>query len=264
MALVYVVLKIKCLTPALSKAEGVMNKVKMMKTIHLLFIIFLPFTLFSETGDSVKTKKLQIGITYSPDYSYRKLKSDASGKLIADMRDTMEIGKYGFTTGVNIVYLITKKISIASGLLLSDKGERTKKYALGNAASGVLPVNNRFIYHYMYLDIPIKANYYILTGKLKLFVTAGMSANIFLTQKTTSILDYNSRSSEKKTSTVESDFSKINLAYTAGLGIDYPISTKMNFKLEPVYRRSITSVINAPVKSYLYSVGLNVGLYYQF
>jgi hypothetical protein len=235
-----------------------------MKTIHLLFIIFLPFTLFSETGDSVKTKKLQIGITYSPDYSYRKLKSDASGKLIADLRDTMEIGKYGYTTGINFVYLINKKISIASGLLLSDKGERTKKYILLNPATGVLPVNNTFIYHYMYLDIPVKANYYILTEKLKLFVTAGVSANFFLTQKTTSILGYNSRSSEKKTSTVESDFLKINFAYTVGFGIDYPISNKFIFKLEPIYQRSITSVINAPVKSYLYSVGLNVGLYYQF
>ena len=234
-----------------------------MKKIGFVIILLLPLTLFCETTDSSKVSKLEIGITYSPDYCYRKLKPDAGSKWIADIRDTIEIGKLGYTTGLNVVYNISKKISIGTGILFSDKGEKTKKTFLGNSLSGSLPINNKFIYHYLYIDIPVKANYTILNGKFKLFLTAGISTNIFLGQKTTSILYYGNRDSEKRKTNVSSDFSKINFAYIVGFGIDYPVTDKLNFKLEPLFRHSINSVIKAPIKSYLYSTGVNIGIYFK-
>ena len=175
----------------------------------------------------------------------------------------MEIAKFGYSTGFNLVYRIKNNFTIESGILFSDKGEKTKKYSLENSPSGNLPISNMDIHHYIYLDIPFKANYYVLTGKLKLFITAGVSANIFLTQKNTSVLGYSDRATEKQTSKINSGLSKINFSFIAGIGIDCPITKKINFKIQPVYRRSINSIIDAPIKSYLYSAGLNLGVFYK-
>lgn len=235
----------------------------MKNIVAVLLIIFSPFIAFCEIPDSTKTKKIEIGVTYSPNYCYRKLRADASGKWLSDIRDTMEIAKFGYSAGFNIVYKIKKNFTLGSGILFSDKGERTKKYSLGNSPAGKLPINNTDIHHYIYLDIPVKGNYYILTGKLKLFLTAGISTNILLTQRNTSILGYGDRAPEKSSSTVNSGLSKINFAFIAGFGIDCPVTDKTNFKIEPIYSRSIHSIIDAPIKSYLYSAGLNIGIYYK-
>ncbi len=238
-----------------------------MKNIFL-FLILLPFSLVGQETDSTKIRKIEIGITYSPDYCYRSLKPDAINKWITDIRDTLEIPKLGYTTGLNATFYINKKITLETGILFSDKGEKTKKYVINGSTSSIQTDNNqatknKFIYHYLYFDIPAKVNYYILTKKLKLFLSAGVSTNIFLLQKTTSVLEYNDGHSEKNNSVIHSGFSRINLAVIGGFGINYNLTNRFNFRLEPVYRRSLTSIIKAPVKDYLYSAGLNVGIFYK-
>jgi hypothetical protein len=191
------------------------------------------------------------------------LKPDEDSKWIADIRDTLEIAKFGYSVGANFVYKINKKIDVETGILFSDQGERTKKYALEDVPSGQEPVMYSFNFHHYYLNVPLKANYYILTGKLKFYVTAGISANVFLSQKVTSITSFGN-SDSRTTSKNNSGFSRINLAVLAGCGIKYPINSKANLKIEPVYMRSVTSIINAPVKSYLYSFGMNIGIFYNY
>ncbi|MCD4746336.1 MAG: outer membrane beta-barrel protein [Bacteroidales bacterium] len=118
-------------------------------------------------------------------------------------------------------------------------------------------------YQYIYFNIPIKAQYYILTRKAKLFLTAGLSPNIFLVQKTTLIFEYSDGHTETNTSTGSSELTTINLTAIAGFGFSYDLTSKLFLKIEPIYRQSLTSIINAPIKEYLYSVGLNTGFYYR-
>jgi opacity protein-like surface antigen len=246
----------------------------MKRRIAIIFL-FLPFVLLSQTNDTIKTKvspqktdtlrkgKFEIGISFSPDYTYRKLKSDAQSKDIADIRDTMETAKFGYTAGLNLAYHINKRFVIETGLLFSDKGEKTKKVSFTNVPSGQLPIYYTYKYHYLYLDVPLKVDYYILTGKFKFYATAGVSGNIFLTQKTTLIQGHDNGDSESTVSTNSSGFNRINFAVLAGIGLDYPISNKLKLQIEPVYRLSVTSIVDAPIKSYLYSAGVNFGLYFN-
>lgn len=236
----------------------------------LILLTFIPLTTFCQNTDTIVTKKLSIGLTFSPDYCYRILKPDASGKWIAENRDTREIPKSGYTTGLNLALNISKRITLEAGLLYSDKGEKTKTNApIWVTSSGqpdpdpALPTKITFIYHYIYLDIPIKANYYLLTKRVKFFLTAGISANIFLKQRITSIFEYNDGHTSTKSSSGNNAYEKINLAFTAGLGLGYDLTKKLYLKTEPTYRHSITPIIDAPIKGYLYSVGLNTGLYYK-
>lgn len=184
--------------------------------------------------------------------------------FIVNYRDSTEIPKLGYTAGLNIALTINKHISLETGFLYSDKGEKTKKNDLiwGQPDPG-LPTKNTFIYHYIYLDIPIKVNYFILRKRIKFHYSAGISPSIFLTDKTTSILEYNDGHTTEKTTANSFAYSKINLVFITGFGMSYDLAKKLYFKIEPIYRRSLTSIIDAPIKGYLYSFGINSGLYYK-
>lgn len=232
----------------------------------LLFLVIIPLTIVSQNTDSTKARKISIGVTYSPDYCYRILKSDNASQWIANYRDSIEIPKFGFTTGLNISIKIRKRISLAAGVLFSDKGEMTKPQTLiwgtpRGQTDPTLPIKNKFIYHYRYLDIPIKINYHVLVKRLSVYVTAGISTNIFLSQEVASVQEYSDGHTSKKTSSSISGFDRINLAAIAGVGFGYDITKRIYCKIEPVYRRSITPIIYAPIKGYFYSLGLNTGLY---
>ena len=217
--------------------------------------------MFSQEIDTTKTKRIAIGLTFSPDYCYRTLKPNETTKWIADFRDSIEIPKFGFTTGLCLLYQLNKRITLETGLQFSSKGEKTKQAPLifaqpepGN------PIKNTFIYKYNYLDIPYKVNYFILTKRLKFFISGGVSTNLFLFRNTTSIVEY----IDGQTKTYNSKgggLSRINIAVLAGLGINYELNNKLTIRIEPTYRRSITSIVNAPIKGYSYSTGVNTGLF---
>jgi opacity protein-like surface antigen len=234
-----------------------------MKNLFFLLFTLLPIALLSNANDSTHTRKIIIGINFSPDYNYRKLKADEASQSIATYRDTIEIAKNGYTTGLSLNYRLHKKTAIEVGLLFSDKGEKTKKYLLDNSPNGKLPIYNTFVYHYYYLDIPIRANFYFTKGKLQLYATAGVSANIFLTKQTTSILEYSYKSSEKTKSYDTKDISKLNFALLAGIGVNYLFKKNIAFKIEPLYRRSINAISPSPIKEYFYSFGINFGVSIQ-
>jgi hypothetical protein len=231
-----------------------------MKKIISILLLFLVFIAKSQSQDSLGHGKLDVGYTFSPDYSYRTLKSNASNEWIKDTYDTLEVSKYGYTTGLNIVLHINKKLSLNSGLLFSDKGERTKKYP-------IQPINN-YVNHFYYLDIPLKVNYnlghkkyyYSKAKKTKLFLSGGLSANIYLTSRTVTETD---NGSEKKSIATRPNLSRLNLSAIAGLGITCPLTNRWYFQLEANYRRSIISIANSSLKKYFYSYGLNLGLFYR-
>ncbi len=215
----------------------------------------------AKTMDTTKTSKFEIGCSVSPGYGYRKLKADAESNDIKQIRDTLEVARFGYTAGINVKYRFNNKIGIETGILYSDKGEKTKRTSFEDVPSGQKVIYYTYKYHYHYLDIPLKVNYYFFTGKVKLYVTAGISTNIFINKKTTLLKGHDKTDWEKTNSKTTTGFNRFNFALLAGAGINYKISDKLNLKAEPMYSRSLTSIINAPVKEYLYSYGLSIGIY---
>jgi Outer membrane protein beta-barrel domain len=234
----------------------------------LLTLTIIPLTLCCQNADTTKPGRISIGISFSPDYCYRFLNSRGLNSWVADSRDTSEIPKFGYTVGVNVAWRINNRICIEAGLLYSDQSYQTKNCTLFDLnTSGkpdtLFPAISKSTYHYIYLDIPVKVNYYLLIKRAKLYITGGISLNIFLAQKSTLKIDFKDDQTKTYNSTITSGLTKINLAAIAGFGFSYDVTKRIYFKIEPVFRCSITPIVQAPLREYLYSIGLNTGLYYR-
>ncbi|MCK9451593.1 MAG: PorT family protein [Bacteroidales bacterium] len=167
----------------------------------------------------------------------------------------------GYTVGLSLLYKPWERFSFETGLLFSNKGYQTKYIGMYDVMPPAPVFENRAKrnYQYYYLDIPLKVNYFVLTGSVKLFASAGLSASIFLDEREKVTFEH-----PKSTEIIKSDtdFSAISVAVILGAGIDYTINNRLNLRIEPVFRHAIIPLLDAPIKEYHYSIGANFGLYY--
>src|SRR4051812_34352525 len=68
--------------------------------------------------------KFDLGVTFSPDYSYRVLDANPSDKWIKENFDSLEVYKISYTVGFNLIFHLRKNIFISAAALIADKGER--------------------------------------------------------------------------------------------------------------------------------------------
>jgi len=239
-----------------------------MKPLYtIIFFLFIGSTFFSQQIDSIQTERIRLGITYSPDYCYRIIVADnnPTSQSITEWRDSIEIPKFGYTTGINLFFPLTDRLSVETGAQFSKKGEKTNKIDVSfiNSPGGsIQPINIAYNYHYYYLDVPLKINYYILK-KPAIFISGGLSANLFLQEKINVTSEHSDGAITTSTSTRNSELNMINLAGMIGIGFESALGKKLLFRIEPIFRHSITSIIDAPIKGYSYSLGMNFGLIYK-
>jgi hypothetical protein len=240
----------------------------MNKIFKSILFLLLPVTSFCHEGDSVRADKFQFGIIYSPEYCYRTLKTNAENNWLKEAADDLETAKFGYSTGISFGCKLSNKLMFEAEVLYADKGSKTKKNTFENnvsiAASEKIPHKSILIYHYQYIDVPLKLNYYFVNKKIDFFVSAGVSVNIFLNHQNEMLIEYKDGSSKKFNSNSTAGVDKINLAALVGFGINYDFSDRCILKLEPVFNHSLTPLANSPVKNYFYSLGINMGIAYRF
>lgn len=237
-----------------------------MKKLILLFLLMPLFSL-GQNQTNVKETKFAVGLCFSPDYSYRYLSTDVDAKkFITEERDTSETPDFGFTAGVSLHYSFNKRFAVESGLLYSKKGYKkilTNFFAF-DPNDPLIPERAVFYSRFDYLCVPVKFNYVFIDKRFKLFVTAGVSANFFIKEETKIVNEFSNRTTVKYVEDNISDFRKLNLEFLAGIGADYNLNKHFKLRLEPLFRRSINSITTTDIKGYLYSGGLNFGVYYRF
>lgn len=233
------------------------------------YCFFFLVSTFNFAQDSLLHNKNKIGLSISPDYCYRKLISDESVQWIADHRDSLEVPKFSYTAGFSYAYEISKNLDLEFGLFFSNKGQRTKTYQPTWVPPQTIndPLIPQFIQTnigYLYIDAPVRLLYYLTDSKMKFFLSAGISTNFFLIEISKSEYVYSNGEMMTTKSVSNNGFSRINLAYCIGTGIHYTLSEKIDVRIEPIFRQSFLSVINAPIRGYLFSGGLLFGTYYNF
>ena len=253
----------------------------------LILIAALIFSIPSFGQDTLKQntprtefKRLLFGVNISPDYCFRTLGNKYGGSTISyiiDLRDTTEIPKISFTAGLNICYNFSTHLGIEAGLQYSNKGYGGKNLELtfGDAidpryypytsttSAGPVPTKVKFIYNYIYLDIPIRAIYSFGEKRIHGVASFGVATNILIKATQTSILEYDNGDVKRQTSNQQENFNSLNISPFVSLGVDYRISNKINLRVEPTLRYGILTIIDAPITANLWNAGLNISCYYQ-
>lgn len=237
--------------------------------MRLFFATILSLLVFTSYAQENKesNKKLRVGVSFSPDYAYRVLKSsndDHEG--FVQFRNQTESPKFGFTTGLRGLYQLAPKWNIEFGIVYSDKGEKevwTTTTEIDPRYGFVYGGMNRveFKYHYKYLDIPLKINYSFISKRAQFFASAGVSGNLFLAHTTESYYETSEGEVSEQRETNNAAMEPVNFALMFGLGVDYAIKSKMSLRIEPEFRHSITAINDHPIKRYPYSLGMNIGLF---
>lgn len=237
-----------------------------MKKILFIITLFVSTTVLAQSVDSIKLKRVKVGIVFSPDYCYRLLNYNSSNKWIQDLRNAEEVPTFGYTTGLGLKIDLTSKIVLETGLYYSIKGEQTKTIELTWATpSSDYPIKSKTKYNYKYIDFPLKMQYFLGGRSIKPFISAGVSATIFSEKKTKVILEFSDGHKTSENSVIDLGYLKFNLVAIVGFGIKYDLSKRTFITIEPVYRQFINSiVVDRSAREYPFSIGANLGVYCTF
>ncbi len=222
---------------------------------------------FSQTYRSDFSKRFSFGLSFSPDYTYRMLSADVDDGGLIDMRNETESARFGYTTGLTVKYLLSERWVLESGLQYADRGDKMESdepgYIFPDDSDPFIPDESKSLYHYNFLGIPLKANFYLLNGRTKLFLSAGVSADFFSGSKTKQIHTYDGREIVNSFSEEGVDFNSMNVMGLAGFGVDYELNRKLELRFEPIVRYSFSSLTTyTDLHTYLYAVGVNFAVYF--
>ena len=119
--------------------------------------------------------------------------------------------------------------------------------------------------NYTYLEVPVMLGYSFDLGKVSFFAKAGPAVSFLVGSKMPV------QSPEEGARIVNVDYqvparSQVNWQLMLGAGIDYQLSDKMSFSLEPTYRYALKSEYNLSgnEKAGANSFGVRLGLNYHF
>ena len=221
-----------------------------------------------KASSTAKSKQIFAGFSFSPDYAYRVLKNNGGDDFapqIISSRNDMEIGKLGFTAGLDVGMNISRLFRVEAGVQFSNKSYETRKqemYYQQPPPDPLIPLTAKFIYNYQYIDVPLKLK--LVVGKKRIHFTsvAGVALNFLLNANTRSLFEYPNGSTRKQEQSSTYDFKKFNISPLVSLGAEYRVKNNLYIKMEPTFRYGLLKTIDRPVTEYLWSAGLNIGFYF--
>lgn len=236
-----------------------------MKKEIALLLLLIPLLALAQVRDSSATKRLSVGVCFSPDLSYRTLSSPILYRQEKEQRDANELPKLSFTAGIDLTYRLNSRLALSTGVFYSDRGYRTKKQTLNWVVSDhELPTEAYSKLHLQTLSLPLKLIYNLTVRKSKFYLTAGLSADFFV-QPTIETFTRRGTTWYRERSIDNIEYSRFTSSVLIGAGMECRINESFSLKIEPLFRHGITPILpGLKSKEYLYTIGLNVGLFMHF
>ncbi|GAL83903.1 hypothetical protein MYP_1131 [Sporocytophaga myxococcoides] len=224
--------------------------------VFLLFAFFFNSTICKSQDDR---KGLYVGVLGSIDYAGLHVNGGDEGFRTA--WNDLSKPRVGYTTGVIVLDRISNLFALEYGLLYSKKGFRTEMEVWTIEPDPLFPNGGKLktTYDFHYLEVPVKANFYLLQKKLQLYISAGASANILMESGNSVKL----QTKDIYTNTSD-DYKPLGVNLLASVGLEIPMLSKTTIRVEPIFRRSLSKVNKSgDVKWYVYNPGLNLGVFYK-
>lgn len=221
----------------------------------------MPLTAFSQTNEATQKRAFWLGLSFSPDLASRATFSE--NDLVENTYDDIEIPKFGYTGGINILFEIADALELETGIQYSWKGFKTKErtFTVGQPNDPAIPERGWFESRHPYLDVPLKLNYKPFK-KGKFFFSGGLIGHFYLQSSTKFVAFYaGGRKEENVQYSTDDDYKKMTLGVVAGFGRDFNFGKNSKLRVEPLFRHMFLPIHPGSVKYYLWSAGINVGFY---
>ncbi len=246
----------------------------------LSFLAFFTFPAFSQNSStSVSVSplhhKLLIGISISPDVCYRKLNianNTPISELILDARNSYEVPKFGYTTGLTASYFFFNHLGLESSLLFSEEryGIDSDKLYFGDQIDprygfvyDTIKLDDfRFYWKRLYLDIPIKIVYTVDKRKYGFITGFGIEMNFLLSANQVTVYKFNNEDILYRKFNEYRNYNPLNVSSIVSAGVRYQVTQKFLLSAEPTFRYALLNSAEGAIGEHPWSAGLNFTCYY--
>ncbi|UKN01345.1 hypothetical protein K6119_16585 [Paracrocinitomix mangrovi] len=232
------------------------------------FISIVTIFLMGHTLYSQRSYKFEFGIHSAHSYSYRHLtyQQDTSGiyETIVSNRDSMENAAFRNEIGIDFTYFFCNKFGLSSAInyrMLGYTFQGTFISAVPSGQMQVLEFKQKEFHHF--IEIPLMITYQSSfpsdSRRFGIELNAGISNNLYL--NSTNYLSTNPSSifeGKDKTSIFDRYF--LGLNFNPNFQFYLLHARNAHFEIGPEFKMGITTAIDAPIREYLYTIGLKIGL----
>lgn len=238
--------------------------IKYLKKNLIICLIVSPFVSMAQMGNTLN--KRSIGITFEPNFGYRLLNFSSVNSPIATERNANEIGRFGFTTGIDLKRKISKNSLFSYGLYYSRFGYDTRLKPLNfQNSNSDYPIRSKTAYFYESVGVPLTVHYHFTKRKFNPYIKLGVQGDFIIQKTAITVLEYNNGDETNAQHIFTLGFQPFNLSALIGVGIEYNINNKFTIAAEPLVKQSLTSLnADKTAKEKPYSIGLGVKMFYHF
>ncbi len=244
-----------------------------------------------ENKTTSHSSKFSISAFFSPDIMLGySLKATDSWASQGESSVKSEQQKFSYTTGVKLGYKISSRFTISAGIgyqvysfdispctLYAEKDPGGKiGYSITESSGTVYcpyyanAVGDSLKMHASstrsYIEIPVQLNGDIISkGKYRVYITAGVEANICAGEQTTMDWEDSWYQTGKAIVTNMEGKENVYFSYHLGAGASYKIAKQFSIYLEPVIKEAITAIDNntSAIIAYPRQVSFTTGLTYH-
>jgi hypothetical protein len=245
-----------------------------MKYFALIFFIILSLTTFSQKDTlQVEVKKVSLGISYSPNYSYRVQVDDGASTYndVIYLGKDDEVGQFGQTINFNVRILLTKHHNLNIGMQVSNEGYRTNNIDLifGDVidprrgfvypTTGLTGLTHKYKFNYGGLNIGLKSNYG--SKSIRLIHSVGIVPKLLISGSAIGKLKNGNQTINTYDVRTTEDFNRFNLEAYISVGGEWEFKENRVIEFAPTFRFNVLKTSDDVFTSYLWSLGLRVGFF---
>jgi opacity protein-like surface antigen len=240
------------------KLSGYQENARNNRPAWMIGVYFNPEVTNHHSSDLENTVSYSVGLMPQVNFNHFFIQSGLNARFTHD-KGNSAVSYNRFLGTYDDVYLVTFD-STENGVIPTYYTEEVEVYdTLDHYAITETEAS------YTYLEIPVLFGYRYEFGKLSVFAKGGPSA-AFLVRQKMPVQD-----PEENARIVDVDYqvparSQINWQLMLGAGIDYRLSDRISFSLEPTFRYYLKSEYDIPddASSKSHSFGIKAGLNYKF
>lgn len=230
-----------------------------MKKLLILSLLLISIYAFGQ-----EDKKFKFGLSVNSGISDNIISSSSNTPTsVTTTYRKLEKPAFSYQISIFSDYPLSAQSKLRLGLGFSKTAYKTSKRKSSTAVpEPTIPEYTQFIWQHQDIVIPILYTQYLKNGASKFYFVSGLEPQI----KINRTVKFNQWFSDGGSNTKQeednsTDFRKVNLNLTFGIGYDVKISSRSTIFIQPTFDCNILGISNkANLNRRIYSIGLTVGM----